>query len=66
MIPEFPEFKILELSDREEIECVTKHFPPYSDFHFMQMWIWDIHEPVTLSKLNNNLFFASIKLKVDL
>lgn len=55
MIPEFPDFKILELSDREEIEWITKHFPPYSNFHFMQMWIWDIHEPVTLSKFNNNL-----------
>ena len=55
MIPEFPEFKQLELSDRAEVENITKQFPPYSDFHFPDMWCWDIHEPVLLSKLKENL-----------
>ena len=55
MIPNFPEFKALELSDREEIENITKQFPPYSDYHFPSMYIWDIHEPILLSVLNKNL-----------
>ena len=55
MIPKFPEFKNLELSDKVEIETITKQFPPYSDFHFTEMWCWDIHEPALLSKLNDNL-----------
>jgi len=55
MIPTFPEFKTLELSDRDEVERITRQFPPYSDFHFLQMWIWDIHEPLKLSKLYDNL-----------
>ena len=55
MIPTFPEFKILELSDRDEVERITKQFPPYSDYHFLQMWIWDIHEPLKLSRLYDNL-----------
>ncbi len=55
MIPEFPEFKPLELSDKEEIEAFTKKFPPYSDFNFVSMWSWDIHEGVQLSWLKGNL-----------
>ncbi len=55
MIPEFPEFKKLELSDREEIESFTKKFPPYSDFNFVSMWSWDIKDEMALSVLNGNL-----------
>ncbi len=54
MIPEFPNFKKLELSDREEVESVTNKFPPYSDFNFTSMWCWDINEDMRLSKLNGN------------
>jgi hypothetical protein len=54
-IPAFPLFKLLEISDRTEIESYTQKFQPYSDFHFTILWIWDIHEPVLLSVLNNNL-----------
>lgn len=55
MIPEFPKFKKLELSDREEIEKITNKFPPYSDFNFTSMWSWDIKGEMRLSKLNGNL-----------
>ncbi len=55
MIPEFPEFKKLELSDREEIEKLTSKFPPYSDFNFVSMWSWDIKGEIRLSMLNSNL-----------
>src|SRR3990167_9661654 len=55
MIPEFPEFKKLELSDKEDVEVFTKKFPPYSDFNFVSMWSWDIKGEMRLSQLNNNL-----------
>ncbi len=34
MLPQFPQFKPLELTDKEDIENFTKNFPPYSDFSF--------------------------------
>ena len=58
-IPEFPKFKKLSLNDKEEIESYTKQFPPYSDFHFIIMWSWDINEPVLLSLYNDNLLLRS-------
>lgn len=55
MIPEFPEFKNIELSDAEAIENFTKDFLPYSDFNFVSMWSWDVKGEILISKLNNNL-----------
>ncbi len=55
MIPEFPQEKKLEISDKVFIEDVTKNFPPFSDFNFLSLWSWDIHQEVTISKLNENL-----------
>jgi len=42
MIPEFPQFKNLELTDKIDVEKFTSKFPPYSDFNFVSMWSWDI------------------------
>lgn len=55
MIPEFPQFKNLELSDKEEVEKFTSKFPPYSDFNFVSMWSWDIKGEMRISQLNGNL-----------
>ena len=55
MIPMFPEFKPIELTDREDIEKFTKKFPPYSDFNFVSMWAWDIKGEMRISQLNGNL-----------
>jgi len=55
MIPEFPKFKKIELSDKKDIEKFTSKFPPYSDFNFYNMWAWDIHNKMVLSQLNGNL-----------
>ncbi len=55
MIPEFPNFKNLELSDKADIERFTKNFPPYSDFNFASMWSWDIYGKMKISQLNDNL-----------
>lgn len=55
MLPEFPEFKKLELSDKKDIEKFTKKFPPYSDFNFVSMWSWDTKGEMRISALNKNL-----------
>lgn len=55
MIPDFPEFKKLELSDKSDVENFTSKFLPYSDFNFVSMWSWDIKKEMRISKLNNNL-----------
>lgn len=55
MIPKFPIFKTIEIGDREEVEAITKNFPPYSDFNFISMWSWDTKKEMGLSRLNDNL-----------
>lgn len=55
MLPEFPEFKKLDLEDREEIEKITRRFPPYSDFNFVSMWSWNIKDDMMVSLLHGNL-----------
>lgn len=55
MIPKFPEFKKLELSDKKDVENLTLRFTSYSDFNFSNMWAWDLKEEMGLSILNNNL-----------
>lgn len=55
MIPQFPEFKKIELSDREAVEAHTKKYQPYSDFNFTSLWSWDISNERMISELNGNL-----------
>ncbi len=55
MIPEFPQFKSIELSDKEEVEKITHKYPPYSDFNFVSMWSWDIKGEMLISMLHGNL-----------
>ena len=55
MIPQFPQFKKIELSDKEDVEKFTHQYPPYSDFNFVSMWSWDIRDEVQISQLNGNL-----------
>lgn len=55
MLPQFPNFKPLELSDREDIEAITQKYPPYSDFNFISMWSWDVTGEMRISQLNGNL-----------
>lgn len=55
MIPEFPKFKKLELSDQHEIEKITHVHNPHSDYNFMSMWSWDVKEHMEISLLNGNL-----------
>jgi len=37
-LPLFPEFKKLELSDKEAVEKITHKFPSYSDFNFTKIF----------------------------
>ena len=55
MIPEFPEFKKLELSDKKDVEKFTSKFPPCSDFNFASMWAWNIKDEIIISQLYGNL-----------
>ena len=55
MIPEFPNFKKIELTDRKDVEKITAKFPAYADFNFSNMWAWDLKGEMRFSILNNNL-----------
>jgi len=55
MIPQYPKFKKLALEDKEEIENFTKIYPPYSDYNFVSLWVYNIKDDIIVSKLNNNL-----------
>lgn len=55
MIPLFPDFKNLELADKEEFENYTKKFEPYSDFNFISLWANNIQSDIRISLLNSNL-----------
>lgn len=54
-ISEFPDFKKLELADKEVVEKFTSKFLPYSDFNFANLWSWNIHHKMMICQLNNNL-----------
>lgn len=55
MIPLFPKFKKLALTDRASIERIVTKFPPYSDFNFVSLWSWNTKGAVQISRLNKNL-----------
>lgn len=54
-IPRFPEFKHLDLADREEIDLFTRQYPPYSDFNFVNLFCYDTTGGCQVSILNGNL-----------
>ncbi len=55
MIPQFPKFKPIELSDITEVEKITSQYQPYSDYNFVSMWSWNISNEIAISQLNENL-----------
>lgn len=54
MIPKFPEFKILELSDKKDVEKLISKYQTYSDFNFAGTWSWDVRDQMKISQLNEN------------
>ncbi len=57
IIPEFPNLKDIELSDKVHIKAFTSEFLPYSDFNFTAMWSWswNTNHKMMISQLNKNL-----------
>lgn len=55
MIPRFPAFKKLEITDKAKMDAYASAFPPYSDFEFGSLWSWDVKEEMAVSWLNDNL-----------
>lgn len=57
MIPQFPTFKKIEITDENEIRSYTRVIGAslYSDFCFVSMWIWDTANDMSISLLNGNL-----------
>ncbi len=55
MIPRFPAFKPLDLSDCTEVTVHTGRFAPYSDFNFVSLSSWNIRDEFRLSTLHGNL-----------
>ena len=54
-IPEFPAFKLLDIADRDEVERLTRRYPPYSDFNFVSMYCYDTTGDCRVSLLSGNL-----------
>jgi hypothetical protein len=55
MLPKFPEFKPLEITDQTEIEKIAGAFPPYSDQHFTSLFAYDSRNNAKISNLNGNV-----------
>ncbi len=55
MIPVFPSFKKVDISDQSLIEKFTSQYDPYSDFNFVDMWSWDTESQMEYAQLNGNL-----------
>lgn len=55
MIPDYPSFKLLELSDKSVIESFTNKYRPYSDFNFVSLWSYNIHNKVRIASISENL-----------
>lgn len=56
MIPEFPELKLVELSDKEELKKYFRLFPPeICELTFANVYIWRDWEKTQLTKIKGNL-----------
>lgn len=55
MIPQFPKFKKLELTDKKTIEKITRRYRPYSDYNVSSLWNYNVEDDLEISLLNNNL-----------
>ena len=55
MLPLFPKFKHLELSDACAVQQYTSRYAPFSDFNFASLWAWNTDNGVLVSEMNGNL-----------
>lgn len=65
MTPQFPDFKRLEVDDREVVEAHTRRYDPYSDFNFTSLWTWDTSGSRMISELNGNLIVRFTDYSTD-
>jgi hypothetical protein len=64
--PIFPKFKIVELSDKNDIDEITNAFQPYCDFNFSNIHNWsDPNNPTTYSIHNRNLIIKMVDFTTD-
>ena len=63
MIPIFPEFKKITISDRKSIESYQNTLYSYSTYNFTNLWSWNTTEERMFSDLNGNLvvFYTEYK-----
>jgi hypothetical protein len=55
MLPEFPWFKPIDLSDRPVVEAMIAGYPPFADFNFVELWCWNRGQHGGISTLDGNL-----------
>ena len=55
VIPTFPEFKHLDIEDREAIDEIARQHPPYSEFNFTNLFCYDTVGDCQVSILHGNL-----------
>ncbi len=55
MIPIFPEFKKLEIADKNDIDSFTLKYLPYSDFNFVSMYSYNVQNKISICQIENNL-----------
>jgi len=55
MLPVFPNFKKIEIGDKDVIEKFTNKFQPYNDFELMSLWTYNKGDRNTFSILHDNL-----------
>ncbi len=55
MIPKFPQFKSIQISDRSDIEKIANKYDPYSEYDFASLWSWDVSQQHKISELNGNI-----------
>ncbi|MFT7507387.1 MAG: hypothetical protein ACI92I_000537 [Acidimicrobiales bacterium] len=53
--PLFPDFKLVEFSDKSDFNKFIQDFDTYSDFNFNSFFSWDTEHKHKLSQLNGNL-----------
>lgn len=55
MLPRFPSFKQLELSDACDVQRYASMYRPFAEFNFASLWSWNLDNSVLISELNGNL-----------
>ena len=55
MIPSYPNFKKLELNDREEYSDYVDNYEPFSDFNFVSLWTYNTKDEIEICYLNSNM-----------